>query len=120
MKEEIDSSAVQTAVQTETAQEASAPIDVTERLERIERIILMGSKEVLDTEDLAIYIKRSPARIRTLVSKREIPHYKNDRGHVHFRKAEIDEWLLGRKVHTNDELDTKGKQYWSKKRVAAL
>ena len=120
MEKEIDSSAAQTAVQTETAQGASAPIDVTERLERIERIILMGSKEVLDTEELAIYIKRSPARIRTLVSKREIPHYKNDRGHVHFRKAEIDEWLLGWKVHTNDELDTKGKQYWSKKRVAAL
>ena len=115
MKEAIDSSTAKTA-----EHETPAPMDVNERLERIERIMLMGNKEVLDTEDLAIYIKRSPARIRTLVSKREIPHYKNDRGHVHFKKTEIDEWLLGQKVHTNDELDTTGRQYWSKKRMASL
>ncbi len=115
MEKTIDSSAAQTA-----EQEAQSPMDLTGRLERIERIIMMGNKEVLDTEDLAIYIKRSAARIRTLVSKREIPHYKNDRGHVHFKKTEIDEWLLGQKVHTNDELATKGKQYWSNKRMASL
>ena len=115
MKEAIDSSTAKTA-----EHETPAPMDVNERLERIERIMLMRNKEVLDTEDLAIYIKRSPARIRTLVCKREIPHYKNDRGHVHFKKTEIDEWLLGQKVHTNDELDTTGRQYWSKKRMASL
>lgn len=49
---------------------------VEERLERIERLLLLGSKEVLNTSEIALLLGISESRVRHLTSAKKIPHYK--------------------------------------------
>lgn len=67
--------------------------------------------EVLDVEDLAILIKRTPNRIRHMVAAREIPHYKSETGKVTFLKSEIQQWQLGQRVATSSEIDSLAATY---------
>lgn len=82
-------------------------MSIDERLERIEARLAMSVSEVMTVRDVAILLGRSESRIRHLVSRRDIPHYKNDRGQVTFRKSEIEEWRLGQRVPTNAEIESK-------------
>lgn len=74
-------------------------------------LLRIGITEVLDVQDVALLIKRSEGAIRNMVSKREIPHYKNERGNVTFRKSEIEEWQLGKRIPTIEEITTKAVTY---------
>ena len=51
-------------------------MSIEERLTRIERIVLIGSKNVLDASEVAMMLNISESRVRHLVSERSIPHYK--------------------------------------------
>lgn len=78
-------------------------MSIEQRLERIETLLILSAKEVLSVKEVAALISRSESRVRHLVSQREIPHYKNDKGQVSFRKSEIESWLLGQKIPTAAE-----------------
>lgn len=80
-------------------------MSIEKRLERIEILLSMTAKEVLSVKEVAILINRSESRIRHLVSQRDIPHYKNDRGQVYFLKSEIQTWQLGQRIPTTTEID---------------
>lgn len=58
---------------------------VEERLERIERLLLLGSKEVLNTSEIALLLGISESRVRHLTSAKKIPHYKQG-NKIYFRK----------------------------------
>ena len=62
---------------------------VEERLERIERLLLLGSKEVLNTSEIALLLGISESRVRHLTSAKKIPHYKQG-NKIYFRKKEIE------------------------------
>ena len=47
-----------------------------EQLDRIEKLVRLNSKEVLDVEEVALMLNVSKSRIYHLVSSRNIPHYK--------------------------------------------
>lgn len=83
---------------------------VEERLERIERLVMLGSKTVLDTKEVALMLNLSESRIRHLVSERNIPHYKQGRI-TYFKKSEIEEWQLRHRIPTNDEVKQKAMTY---------
>jgi excisionase family DNA binding protein len=85
---------------------------VEERLERIERLVMLGSKTVLDTKEVALMLNLSESRIRHLVSERNIPHYKQGRI-TYFKKSEIEEWQLRHRIPTNDEIESKAMTYTS-------
>ena len=76
---------------------------VEERLERIERLMLINTKSVLDTREAALMLNISESRVRHLVSERNIPHYKQGRT-TYFKKSEIEEWQLRQRIPTNDEM----------------
>ena len=81
-----------------------------EQLDRIERLVRIGSKEVLDVEDVAILLNVGKSRIYHLVSRRDIPHYKQGKK-VYFKKSEIEEWQLQDRIPTNAEIDSKAATY---------
>lgn len=83
---------------------------VEERLERIERLILIGSKEVLDTSETALLLNLSESRVRHLTSGKGIPHYKQG-NKIYFKKKDIEAWQLQTRVLTNDEINSKGVTY---------
>lgn len=79
-------------------------MSIDERLNRIEQFLIIMGKEALTTKDLSILIRKSEDRIRHLTSKREIPHYKQGES-VFFKKSEIWEWMLAKRIPTNEEID---------------
>ena len=60
------------------------------RLERLEKLTLLAAKNVLNVEDVALLMGRSPKTIRNIIG--EIPHYKNGRG-VWFKRDEVEQYL---------------------------
>lgn len=93
---------------------------LAKRLERIERYIAIGTKEVLNTAELALYLGISESRLRSITSERSIPHYKNEYGRVCYVKSEIDRWRLGEKVKTKAELKQEAAAYCAKKRLERI
>lgn len=79
---------------------------LNERLERIERLTLIGAKEVLCFDEALLLTGFSRGHLYRLTSKREIPHFKKGRK-VYFRKAELEDWMLEDKVPTLSEVKTK-------------
>lgn len=80
-------------------------MSIEQRLERIEALMSMSVSEVLNVKEVAILIKKSESRVRHMVADRDIPHYKNDKGQISFRKSEIEAWRLGLRVPTNAEVN---------------
>lgn len=83
---------------------------VEERLERIERLMVMSTKNVFTSSEVALLLGISEGRIRHLTSKREIPHYKQGKK-TFFKKSEIEAWQLEQRIPTNAEIDGKAEEY---------
>lgn len=81
-----------------------------EQLDRIEKLVRMGAKEVLNVDEVALLLNVSQSRIYHLVSSRNIPHYKQGKK-VYFKKSEIEEWQLQDRIPTNAEIDSKASTY---------
>lgn len=74
-------------------------------LERIEKYALLAAKTVLTVKDLALLLGISEDRIRHLVCDKEIPYYKQGTK-VYFKKSEIEDWQLAKRIPTIAELKT--------------
>ncbi len=74
-----------------------------ERLERIERLILIQSKEALTVSEVALMLGLSESRVRHLTSEKELPYYKQGKN-TYFKKSEIEHWMLKDRVPTNQEI----------------
>lgn len=76
------------------------------KLDRLERIALLGAKEALTVEEVALLTGLGKATIYRLITSKEIPHYKPEkRGKVYFKKSEIEDWLLQNKQKSNAEIN---------------
>lgn len=84
--------------------------NIEERLERIERVLVLNTKNVLNTKDLALMLGVSEGHIRVLCCKKEIPHYKRGAS-VFFKRNEIEEWQLRDRVPTVAELEMQAATY---------
>ncbi len=85
-------------------------MNIEQRLERIERLLIIGSKEVLTTSDVALLLNISESRVRHLASAREIPYYKQG-SRTYFKKSEIEEWQLSQRIPTNKEIKRRATTY---------
>lgn len=74
-----------------------------ERLERIERLILISSKEALTVSEVALMLGISESRVRHLTSEKELPYYKQGKN-TYFKKSEVEKWMLSTRVPTNAEI----------------
>lgn len=89
---------------------------VEEILERIERLMVIGTKNALTTSEVALVLGLSESRIRHLVSDRKIPHYRQG-SKVFFSKSEIEDWLLSQRVPTTAERNNKATSYIVKSKM---
>lgn len=83
---------------------------ITERLDRIERLTLLGAKTVLDIEEAALLTGFSTGHLYRLTSGKQIPHYKKNRK-VYFNKPELEAWMLDRRVLSETEIQAKATTY---------
>lgn len=86
------------------AENVNVITSIFERLERIEKYTMLSAKSVMTIDDTSLFTGLSKARLYTLVSKREIPHYKN--GKLYFVRSEIEKWMTRYKVATNEEVQS--------------
>lgn len=82
---------------------------ILEKLARLERLTLLSVKTVLNIDDVADLTGLSKARIYTLCSKREIPHYKQ--GKAYFKRDEVERWMTAKRVSTQAEIESKASLY---------
>lgn len=86
---------------------------LTARLERIEKLTLIGAKEVLTLDECAIVTGYSKNHLYRLTSQRAIPYYKPMGGTLYFKKSEVEEWLLRNRQTPQSEIDSKAATYCS-------
>lgn len=85
--------------------------ELTERLARLESLLLTGTKEVLTLDECSTFTGYSKNHLYRLTSQRAIPFYKPMGGTIYFKKQEIEEWLLQNRQATEAEINSKATTY---------
>lgn len=83
---------------------------IEERLDRLEKLIIMSTKEVLTASEAAIVMGVSESRIRHMASDNEIPYYKKGKS-VYFRKTELERALTKERVPSYSEVQSMATTY---------
>lgn len=80
--------------------------ELTNQLQEIKQLALLGAKNVLSVADLSLLCGLSKSHIYKLICSKKIPHYKSEGGKlVFFKKDEIENWLCFLKVPTATETE---------------
>lgn len=74
---------------------------------------LIATKKVLTFDEALRYTGLSKSGLYKLTAGREIPHAKRGK-HLYFDREELERWLMGNRVATNEELDTRAALYCMK------
>jgi excisionase family DNA binding protein len=75
------------------------------RISELEKQLKVRNAELLDLKQTAEYLKLQPSYIYSLVHQVKIPHHKPNGKKLYFFKHELNEWILGTKVRSIDELE---------------
>lgn len=78
---------------------------------------LFATKEVLTSEETALYMGVSKSYLYKLTMRREIPHYKPLGKMCYFNRQEIEAWLQSNRVATATEISDLAETMCSKKRA---
>ena len=84
--------------------------DIAARLERLETLVTLSAKDVLDINDTASLTGYSVKYLRLLIAKREIPHYRRG-NRLYFSRDEIEDWMMGTRIPTKEEMNIKAMGY---------
>lgn len=85
---------------------------ILSKLEAIERYSLLGAKNVLLMDDVALLTGLSKSHLYKLTCKNEIPHYKSNGGKTnYFDRKEVEDWMKANKVLTQTEAEQKATAY---------
>lgn len=84
--------------------------DLSNKLDHIAELTLIGSKTVLNIEEAALFRGLSVGHIYRLTSGKKIPHFKKQRK-LYFKKADLEEWMLESKIFTEAEIRGKASTY---------
>lgn len=76
--------------------------DISQRLEKLE-VMAALSKNVLSIDEVALLTGYSVKYLRLLISKRDIPYYRRG-NRLFFCRSEVEGWMLGQRVPTNEEV----------------
>lgn len=85
--------------------------ELTERLARLESLLLAGTKEVLTMDECSAFTGYSKNHLYRMTSQRAIPFYKPMGGTIYFKKKELEEWLLRNRQSTEDEIERRATTY---------
>ena len=85
--------------------------ELTSKIDRLEKIALLGAKNVLTIDDVALITGFTKGHIYRLTSGQKIPHYKPNGRTLYFKKEEIEDWMLQNKIRTNTEIESAATTY---------
>lgn len=77
--------------------------------------IINCTKEVLTSDEVALYMGISKAYLYKLTMKQKIPHYKPMGKLVYFNRKEVEQWLQSNRVATDDEISQQAQAFCMRK-----
>ena len=83
---------------------------LSDQLNRIEMLTLIGSKSILNMDEAAVYTGFTKAFLYKQTSDRAIPHFKKNRK-VLFKKQELEDWLTEHRIRTEAEIQSRASTY---------
>ena len=75
---------------------------LSEKIDNLSRLTLISSKTVLDFEETILFTGLSKGHLYRLTSNRQIPY---------FKKSELEEWMLERRIPTEEEIQSQATTY---------
>ena len=91
---------------------------VATKLDEIKRVTLLGVKTMLTIEDCSLITGYCKKSLLNLCNKKKIPHYKRG-GMVYFSKQEIEDWMKGTRIPTEEEISQQALTYMACKNLKA-
>lgn len=85
--------------------------EILQALRNIEKLALIGAKNVLTLTEAAYYLGISEDRVYHLVCSKDIPCYKKHRRAIYFKKTELEEWMLQNRQKSNEEIEAEAIRY---------
>lgn len=85
--------------------------EILQRLEQIERYTLLGAKNVLNLDDVALLTGLSKSHLYKLTCQKMIPHYKQNGKQMWFDKSEVEAWQKQNRVTTQAEAEQQAIAY---------
>ena len=87
-------------------------LELKKELQELKNLTLLGTKTVLNLNDVALLTGLSKSTIYKFVMEKRIPYYKNAGGKlIYFEKNEIEKWLLHKRIATVEELEQEAINY---------
>lgn len=74
------------------------------RLARIEGLLIMSSKAVLNVKEAAAFLGVSTSHLYHMLSDRSMPHYRKGRN-VFFKKDDLEQWITSDRIASRDEIE---------------
>ena len=84
---------------------------ILSRLEKIERYSMLGAKNVLSFDDVALLTGLSKSYLYKLTSSGKIPHYKPSGKMIYFDRKELENWMRQNRVTSTYEIDEMADNY---------
>ena len=92
---------------------------MTEELKKVADLITANiintQKEVLTSDEAAMYMGISKSYLYKLTMRQQIPHYKPMGKMCYFNRLELEQWLQGNRISTDAELSQQAQTYCMKK-----
>ena len=82
-----------------------------ETLARIEKYILIGTKNVLNIDEASIVLGVTIRTLRKMVAEHTIPIYKPNQRSLYFKKSDLEDWMLQNRVKPQSEIDAEVEAY---------
>lgn len=82
-----------------------------ETLARIEKYILIGTKNVLNIDEASIVLGVTIRTLRKMVAEHTIPIYKPNQRSLYFKKSDLEDWMLQNRVKPQSEIDSEVEAY---------
>jgi excisionase family DNA binding protein len=82
-------------------------MDNSKKIEKKEVLL----KEFLTLDETADYLSVSKSVLYKMNSKKEIPYYKPGGKNIYFKKADLDNWVYGKKVNSVSEVEIEVDEY---------
>ncbi|MCI6672396.1 MAG: helix-turn-helix domain-containing protein [Prevotella sp.] len=92
--------------------------EVLKQLEAIRLTTILSAKEVLTTEECAMMLGWSQNTLYMYTSQKKIPHYRRGRS-VYFSKREVENWIKGERVDTDEHIRNKAVTFIALKEAEA-
>ena len=106
---------MKSTTKTSERKEGNAMSEITlqtlsEKLDGISRLSLIGAKSVLDFDEARLFTGLSMGHLYRLTSGRQIPFYRKNRK-LYFKKSDLERWMLETPCPSTKEVNSQATTY---------